>query len=123
MMVINLTDQVVELHRTGKIRLITVFSRNRVPGLPDVQPTAEVYPDMIAALFIGLFAPAATPKSIIERIASANHQVVTSNDFRGRLTASGFDVMVDSPEEAQRFVEAEYARIVPLVNTLGFKLP
>jgi tripartite-type tricarboxylate transporter receptor subunit TctC len=123
MMVINLTDQVIELHRTGKIRLITVFSRNRVPGLPDVQPAPEVYPDMIAALFIGVFAPAATPKSVIERIANANHKVVTSEDFKNKLTASGFEVMVDTPEEARRFVDAERARIVPLAKALGFKLP
>lgn len=123
MMMINITSHVIELHKTGKIRLIAVFTPRRIGVLPDVQAAAETLPSVVAALFIGVFAPAATPKPIIDQIAKANHAAVTSEEFTSKLIASGFEAVVDTPEQAQRFLDAERARIVPLVKALNFKLP
>jgi tripartite-type tricarboxylate transporter receptor subunit TctC len=122
MMMINITSQLIGLHKSGKIRLIAVFTSQRLTILPDVQAASETFPDLIAALFIGVFAPAATPKAIIDRIAQANHKAVAGQDFTIKLAASGFEPIMDTPEQAQRFVAAERARIIPLVKTLGFKL-
>ena len=122
MMMINITSHVIELHKTGKIRLVAVFTPKRLTVLPDVQAAAETFPDLIAALFIGIFAPAATPKPVIDRIAQANHKAIAGEDFARKLNASGFEPILDTPEEAQRYVQAEQARIVPLAKALGFKL-
>jgi tripartite-type tricarboxylate transporter receptor subunit TctC len=122
MMTINITNHVIELHKTGKIRLVAVFTPKRLMVLPDVQAASETLPNLIAALFIGVFAPAATPKAIIDRVARANHTAVTSEDLKSKLIASGFEPVVDTPEEAQRFIQAEHARIIPLVKSLDFKL-
>jgi tripartite-type tricarboxylate transporter receptor subunit TctC len=122
MMMINITNHVIELHKTGKVRIIAVFTPKRLTVLPDVQAASETLPNLIAALFVGVFAPSATPRSIVNRIAQANHAAVTSEDFRSKLLSSGFEPIVDSPEEAERFVAAERTRIIPLVKSLGFKL-
>ena len=122
MMLINITKHVTELHKTGKIRLIAVFTPKRLSILPDIEAAAETHPSVLAALFVGVFAPAAIPKAVIDRIAQANHTAVVSDDFKSALLTSGFEPIVDTPEQAQRFVAAEHARIIPLVKSLDFKL-
>jgi len=122
MMAINITNHVIELHKTGKIRIVAVFTPKRLSVLPDVPAAVETLPGLVAALFVGVFAPAATPKAVIDRVAQAHHAAITSEDFKSKLIKSGFEPIVDTPDEAQRFVATERARIVPLAQSLGFKL-
>jgi tripartite-type tricarboxylate transporter receptor subunit TctC len=86
-----------------------------------VPAAVETYPDLLAALFVGVFVPAATPKPVIEKIAQANRRVISSDEFKKRLYASGFEPILDTPQEAERFVQAERDRILPLVKAVGFK--
>ena len=122
MMVVNITNFVLALHSTGKIRIVAVLSPQRLSVLPDVPTASETYPGLVAGLAIGVFAPAATPKSILDRIAAAHHRAMESADFEQKLLAAGLEPVHDTPEQAQRFLEAERARIIPLVKSLGFKM-
>lgn len=121
MTMINITDNVIELHKTGKIRLLAVLTPKRLDALPDVPAAVETFPDLLAALFVGVFAPATTSKPVIDRIAQANQRVISNDEFRKRLYASGFEPILDTPHEAERFVQAERDRILPLVKAVGFK--
>src|SRR5436305_1394531 len=72
MMTVNVTGQLLDLHRSGKIRILAVTSPARLKGAPDIPTAVEAgLPDMIAQLFTGLFVAAATPPPIIEQIAQA----------------------------------------------------
>ena len=122
MMMVTITNYVLELHRTNKIRIVAVFSPQRLGVLPDVQAAPETYPRLVAELFMGLFAPAATPRVVVQRVGQATRAAIESDDFRTKLLAAGLDPVLDTPDEAQRFLAAEYLRIVPLVKSLNFKL-
>jgi tripartite-type tricarboxylate transporter receptor subunit TctC len=124
MMTPNVTAQVLELHRAGKIRILAVNGAQRLSAAPDI-PTAieEGVPGMIGLLFLGLFAPAATPKPIVGRIAAATHAAMADVDFQKVLTASGLDAIPDSDsEKAKRFMDEEIARWGPVVKASGFKV-
>jgi tripartite-type tricarboxylate transporter receptor subunit TctC len=121
MMALNITGQVLELHRSGKIRILAVCTPRRLSVLPDVPTAAETYPDLVAQLFTGVFAPAGTPGAIVERIAQANRTVMANEEFKKRLIESGFEPMSDTPADAQKFVDAERARLLPVVQAIGFK--
>jgi tripartite-type tricarboxylate transporter receptor subunit TctC len=124
MMTPNVTGQVLELHRTGKIRILAVNAAQRLGAAPDI-PTAieQGLPGMIGLLFLGLFAPAATPKPIVDRIAEATHAAMTEPDFQKVLMASGLEPVPDSnSEKAKRFMEEEIARWGPVVKAAGFKV-
>jgi tripartite-type tricarboxylate transporter receptor subunit TctC len=123
MMMVAITNHVLELHRTGKIRIVAVFSPQRVAVLPDVQAAPETDPRLVAGLFMGLFAPAETPRAIIQRVGQATRMAIESEDFKSKLLAAGFEPVLDTSEDAQRFLAAEHLRIVPLVKSLNFKLP
>jgi tripartite-type tricarboxylate transporter receptor subunit TctC len=120
----NVTGQVLELHRTGKIRILAVNAAERLGAAPDI-PTAieEGVPDMIGLLFLGLFAPAATPRPIIDRIAAASQAAMADPEFRKVLTASGLEAVADSDsDKAKRFMTGEIARWEPVVKAAGFKV-
>ena len=120
-MVLNITSQSLELHRTGKIRIVAVMTQKPLAVLPDVPTASETYAGLVASLFTGLFVPAGTPQPVVDRIAQANRSAMGSAEFQKKLAATGFDFVTDTPAEAQRFVDAERARLVPLVKSVGFK--
>jgi tripartite-type tricarboxylate transporter receptor subunit TctC len=122
MMVANITHQLISLHKTGKIRIVASLTPKRLDVLPDVSTGVETYPDLAAMLFTGLFVPKATPAPIVERIAKANRQAMSNDEVKKRLVAAGFEPVLDTPAEAQRFVDAERNRLLPLVKQIGFKL-
>jgi tripartite-type tricarboxylate transporter receptor subunit TctC len=120
----NVTGQVLELHRTGKIRILAVNGTHRLEAAPEI-PTAieQGVPDMIGQLFLGLFVPAATPKPIVDRLTEANHSAMADPEFRKVLVSSGLEAGSDTDsEKARRFMEAEIARWGPVVKAAGFKV-
>src|SRR5438105_1002185 len=67
------TAPLLEFHHTGKLRILAVTSPTRLIAAPDIPTAVEAgVPGMVSQQLIGLFAPAGTPKAIIEQIAQAN---------------------------------------------------
>ena len=74
-------------------------------------------------LFLGLFAPAATPRPILDRIAEASRAAMADPEFQKVLVASGLEAVPDSnSEKAKRFIEEEIGRWGPVVKAAGFKV-
>jgi tripartite-type tricarboxylate transporter receptor subunit TctC len=124
MMTPNVTSQVLELHRNGTVRILAVNAPERLKGAPEI-PTAveEGLPGMIGQLFVGLFAPAATPKQVVERIAAATQATLATPDFQKILLDSGLEPSPDTtPDKAKRYVDEEVARWGPVVKASGFKV-
>jgi tripartite-type tricarboxylate transporter receptor subunit TctC len=120
----NITGQVLQLHRTGKIRILAVNSAERLKAAPEIPTAAEQgLPGMIGQLFLGLFVPVATPRAIADRIGDATRQLMADDEFQKVLLASGLEASSDSsPEKAQRFINEETARWGPVVKASGFKV-
>jgi len=120
----NVTGQVIELGKAGKLRILAVATPKRVMAVPDIPTAVEAgLPGMIAQNFIGLFAPAGTAKSIIEQIAQATRLGLADRDLQQMFLAAAFEPIVDSgPDEARRFVDEEIARWTPVIKGIGLKL-
>jgi tripartite-type tricarboxylate transporter receptor subunit TctC len=124
MMTPNVTGQLLEFHRTGKIRILAVNAAHRLAAAPEI-PTAieQGMPGMIGLLFLGLFAPAATPRAIVDRIAEATRAAMADVEFQKVLIASGLEAIPDSnPDKAKQFIDEEIARWGPVVKAAGFKV-
>jgi tripartite-type tricarboxylate transporter receptor subunit TctC len=117
----NITGQVLELHRTGKIRILAVCAPTRLKGAPDIPTAIEAgLPNMVAQLFTGVFAPGATPKPIIDKVAQATQAALGDKDFQATLVKSGFEPSPDStPEKAREFIAAELKRWPPILQAAG----
>ena len=124
MVVANITSQVLELHITGKLRMIVVTAPERLVAAPDIPTAVEAgLPGMIAVNFTGLFAPRGTPKPIVDHIAAATDKVMEEDDFRAMLIASGLEPYRHStPDKTRQFVEQDIARWTPVFRSIGMKL-
>jgi len=120
----SVTAHMMELHETGKVRMLCVTSPQRLAAFPSLPTAVEAgLPNMVAQNFIGLFAPAKTPKEIIDQLAQATRSAMTDAQFRQAFVSSGFDPYPNStPKKTQQFVEAEINRWTPIIRSLGLKL-
>jgi len=117
------TGQLIEFHRSGKLRILAVTSPERLAAAPDLPTAAETLPGMVSQQSIGLFAPAGTPTRIIDQIAQANHTALTEPGYQRMLVDSGFEPDVDSsPEKLRRLIEAEIVKWTPIVAAIGIKI-
>lgn len=119
----HVNAQFLSWHQAGKIRILAVNAPERLKAAPDIPASVEVVPDMIAQLFSGVFAPAGTPAAIVERVSQASRRVGADASFQKALIDSGSQPVMDStPAAAQRLLEAERKRLVPLLKAIDFKL-
>ncbi len=123
MMTPNITGQLIEWHKSGKIRILAVNTPARLKALPEVPTASETLAGMVAQLFNGLFAPTGTPKAVVDKISRATRAALAEPAFQDKLIESGFEPVVDSsPEKAQRFLIEERDRFLPIIKATGFKL-
>jgi tripartite-type tricarboxylate transporter receptor subunit TctC len=124
MAVVALTGQVLEFHRSGKLRILAVTSPARLIAAPDLPTAAEAgFPGVTVTGSIGLLAPAGTPKPIIEQIAEATGTVLAEPAFREMLIEAGFEPALDSnPEKFRRSLAADIVLWSPVVKALGLKI-
>lgn len=117
------TGQLIEFHRTGKLRILAVTSPERLLAASDLPTAVETLPGMVSQQLIGLFAPAGTSGAIVEQIARANHDALAQPDYQRMLIDTGFKPDIDSsPEKFRRRIEAEIAKWTPIVTVLGIKI-
>jgi tripartite-type tricarboxylate transporter receptor subunit TctC len=123
MATINLTGQTVELHRSGKIRILAVTAPERLKGVPEI-PTAieEGMPGMVAQLFMGLFLPARTPRPIVDQVYEATQKTMNDPAMQTALVDQGLEPITNSsPDKVRAFIEEEVARWTPVVKAAGLK--
>jgi len=120
----GVTGQVLEFHRTGKLRILAVTSPTRLIAAPELPTAAELgFPGMTVRGSIGLLAPAGTPIRIIEQIAQATRTAVAEPAFQRMLIDAGIEPTLDSdPERFRRSLAADVALWTPVVKALGIKI-
>lgn len=101
----------IPLHQDGKLIIIAVASEKRLEFLPNIPTINETIPGFSATNFLGLFAPAKTPRPIIDRINAGIQKVVAREDlqaqFRKVAIAPG---AMSSPEVFHKHVLEQHSR-------------
>lgn len=108
--------------RAGRMRILAVTGRERWRDLPDVPTLAEtVAPGFEAYTWWAVFAPKATPGPIIQAMHGKVTSVLRDPDITRRIAEQAADVVAGSPEELQRFVNAEAARWAAIVQRFNIR--
>ena len=120
----GVTGQVLEFHRSGKMRVLAVTSPTRLVAAPELPTAAELgFPGMTVTGSIGLLAPAGTPIGIIEQIAQATRTAVAEPAYQQMLIEAGIEPTLNSnPEKFRRSLAADVALWTPVVKALGLKI-
>ena len=120
----GVTGQVLELHRSGKMRVLAVTSPDRLGAAPELPTAAELgFGGVTVMGSIGLLAPAGTPSGIIEQIARATRTIVAEPAFKQMLIEAGIEPTLNSsPEKFRQSLAADVALWAPVVKSLGLKI-
>jgi tripartite-type tricarboxylate transporter receptor subunit TctC len=97
--------------RGGKMKAIAVASHKRVSIMPEVPTLIEQgFPGLTAYAWWGIYAPAGTPKAILDRFHAELVKVLNIPDVRNTLAEGlGMDLVISSPEELQKWTLEQMA--------------
>ncbi|WP_161564000.1 Bug family tripartite tricarboxylate transporter substrate binding protein [Cupriavidus lacunae] len=102
-----------------RLRALAVSSRERLPQLPDVPTLYEVFKDedFVQESWLGIWAPAGTPKPVMQKLFTATERAVNSADFRDAMRRQDQQAIASSsPEAFASYMRAEYAKWERLAN-------
>jgi tripartite-type tricarboxylate transporter receptor subunit TctC len=108
--------------KSGGLRPLAVTARERAPALPDTPTSAEAgLPGFEMYAWQALFAPAATPPAVVQRLNAAFVEALNTPEVRERIAASGSDVVASTPAELAAFQAREIRKWTDLVNAAGIE--
>ncbi len=96
--------------KAGKLRALGVGTLKRSALMPEVPSIADTVPGFEAATWVGLLAPAGTPKEIVNRLQQEVAKVLQLPEVREKLSASGAEPVGNTPEQFSAYVGSEVAK-------------
>ena len=108
--------------RSGKVRALAVTTDKRAPLLADVPTLAEQgLKGFDATTIVGVLAPAATPKDVIDRLHAAIVKVVAQSNVRERFAALGATTLGNTPAEFAQYIRDDYAKMQKVVKDANIR--
>jgi tripartite-type tricarboxylate transporter receptor subunit TctC len=108
--------------KSGRLKALGVTGSVRSPALPDVPTVADSLPGFNGNTWLGLVAPAGTPREILARLSSETHKALTAPEVRDRLLAQGVEPVGSTPEQFGAHIEAEMQRYGAAIKASGAKV-
>jgi tripartite-type tricarboxylate transporter receptor subunit TctC len=110
------------LVREGKLQALAVGTGSRSDDLPQVPHMAEVgFRDAVYTFWVGMFAPSALPKPVVDRMNSEISKILNSKEFKESLDKVGAEPMPMAVAPFDQFLRTEAAAIAQLVQAAGIK--
>jgi tripartite-type tricarboxylate transporter receptor subunit TctC len=106
----------------GKVRALGVSSPKRSPSAPEVPAISETVKGYEAIAWQGLFAPAGTPRPIVDKIAAEAKRVWALPEVVAALKNVGAEAQLSGPDEFTAFTKAERLRWADVVKASGVKI-
>jgi tripartite-type tricarboxylate transporter receptor subunit TctC len=108
--------------KAGRLRALAVSSTARSEIAPDVPTVAETIPGFDATSWHGVFAPAGTPKPVVDAMAAEMKRILELPDVKEKLFEIGAIAAPMTPEEFVKFIDAERTKWAEVVKASGAKL-
>jgi tripartite-type tricarboxylate transporter receptor subunit TctC len=107
--------------RGGRVRALAVTGSRRIAALPEVPTLREAgVPGTEVTTWFGLFAPAGTPKAVVDRL---QRDAATSlQDLAQRAVVPADEAVGSTPEQFAAFVQAEHAKWGKVIKAIGLKI-
>jgi len=112
---------VIQQAKSGRLRMIATLGNARAKATPDVPTIAETLPGFDVANWIGMFAPAGTPREIVDRLNAEIQKIMRSPDVESRLEAEGAKFIPTTPESFAAFQKSESAKWAAAIKAANIK--
>ena len=122
MMMFSPTSNVLPLVRDGKLRALAVTSLKRSPAVPELPTIAESgYPGYEATIWMGLFAPARTSATIIQKLHLETVKALALPDVRAKFADLGVEGIGSSPDEFAALIKSAIPKWAKVIKESGIK--
>jgi tripartite-type tricarboxylate transporter receptor subunit TctC len=112
----------VQYTRTGRLRMIAQTGERRSSAAPDIPTMQEQgLKGFVVSSGFALFAPAGTPRPIIDRVHAALVKALNDPAVKGNLTQQGAEVVAGTPEQHDQFNRTEIAKWIKVVKEAGIQ--
>jgi tripartite-type tricarboxylate transporter receptor subunit TctC len=109
------------LAQSGKGRVLATSGAKRSPQYPDVPTFKESGYDIEGSAWYALFAPAGTPKDVVDKIARAAVDGARQPDLKQKIDPLGLEATGFGPAELAAILKADYDKWGPVIKASGFK--
>jgi len=107
----------------GKLKALAITSAKRAPQMPDVPTIAETgMPDLTTDYWYAIFAPAGTPRDVVDRIRADVIDIVNSKEVASSFNTLGLQTFVISPASFTELLRVDGERYRDVVRQAGIKL-
>jgi tripartite-type tricarboxylate transporter receptor subunit TctC len=122
-MMIETSSGVMPLLRTGRLKALAVTSLQRTSQLPDIPTFQELgYPGIYSLVWGGLFAPAGTPKPILDKISQAIQKQSKDPSYREIVGNLNNEALSMTPEEFRVYVNDDMKKYGDIIKKINLKL-
>ena len=113
---------IIEHIKVKRVRPLGVSSTERVTQLPDLPPIADTVPGFECTTWVSIFAPAGTPRAIIDQLNAELGNAMRDPGVASKLSGLTLDPAHRTPEELAQRMKADYEKIGKLFREFGVKL-
>ena len=104
------------------MRAVAVTSAERWFTAPEIPAIAETLPGFVAMSWHGVAYPAGTPPSIVNKLASAVHSALATQDVKDKLASGGSMALPMSPQQFAAYIKEDTDRWAPIIKASGAKV-
>src|SRR5260221_8124372 len=109
--------------KAGRLRALAVTGSQRSALFPELPTIAEFYPGYEVTIWLGLFAAAGTPQSLLARLHAGVHKVLAEAEIRNKLNAAGgFEPFITTAAEFAALIRRDHDKYGKLVKDVGVKV-
>jgi tripartite-type tricarboxylate transporter receptor subunit TctC len=108
--------------KAGRVRPLGVTSSTRTTQFPDVPALAETVPGYEFTAWVACFAPAGTPKPIVDKLNAELKKALADRDVAAKLTAQTLDPMPMTPEEFASRIKSDYDKYEKVVKLAAARI-
>ena len=113
---------IIEHIKAGRARALGVTSTERIAQLAGVPTIAETVPGFECTTWVSLFAPAGTPKAIVDQLNAELGNALRDSNVASRLTSVTYDPVHRPPEELAQRMKADYELIGKLFRQFNVRI-
>jgi len=108
--------------KAGKLVGLATSGRERAPQYPDLPTIGEFYPGFETTSWIGLIAPAGTPRSVIDKLNGTLAKIVSTDDMKEKFRLQGGEIVASTPEQFGGLIKSETAKWGKIIREKNIRI-
>ena len=108
--------------KAGKLVGLATSGRERTPQYPDLPTIGEFYPGFETTSWIGLIAPAGTPRSVIDKLNGTLAKIVSTEDMKEKFRLQGAEIVASTPEQFGDLIKFETAKWGKIIREKNIRI-